>query len=627
MGKSKGYFFSKAYMGIPMATYLLSLAACVAESTPSKTSSTSQGSPTCGLSDCPPAIVVNPRTPPAVVGDPVTAPITTPVTVPGTAPVTDPTNAPANSSAATQAPSTVPATSTSTVATVPVYDPTVAAGGEKILFQSDASMTFGNFDPNSKRGLGIVEGPRVNLTPETDPLNENSVPTGTWFMNGGLNLMAGSTDASNIYHQNNLANDPAHAITWDGGAISGFHPTGPNLGAFQRGPFPQDFGTYAVQAQNGVFGMILHNSSNRNYEDFMSHVNHPVATLFGHRWNPDATDAPRPFSSAATAGAHRLKFALDLQVTNAVIPNDGAFHDTQVTLFFNFYNRVTHARLYYGAEVFDRRTSAVAGQPTSMQDQQIILDGREIDGVFKILGHPIILFPLKQRAGFDGVNASWDDPEYGYGAMSEGSSPMQSLAWQNGFKHFSFEVSQNNFLLALRDISKAVQERYSSQNLSYLHLEQYTENLDDWVVEEVTVDAEFTETNLATSMRTGGGSSMALAFTNMKVSVLNQQDACSSRVLHFSQADYRAQYRDVDNWIRNSFSVATTSDATKTSDYRALGFYLTHGKEGWWNPNACFSELRYLELHPDVAAAVRRGDYTSGWQHYLLWGKAYGYGI
>lgn len=39
------------------------------------------------------------------------------------------------------------------------------------------------------------------------------------------------------------------------------------------------------------------------------------------------------------------------------------------------------------------------------------------------------------------------------------------------------------------------------------------------------------------------------------------------------------------------------------------------------NPNAFFDEQFYLETNPDVAEAIKNGDYTSGWDHYMKSGS------
>ncbi len=37
-------------------------------------------------------------------------------------------------------------------------------------------------------------------------------------------------------------------------------------------------------------------------------------------------------------------------------------------------------------------------------------------------------------------------------------------------------------------------------------------------------------------------------------------------------------------------------------------------------PLADFNEAEYLRLNPDISNAVERGDFTSGWEHYLRFG-------
>ena len=40
-----------------------------------------------------------------------------------------------------------------------------------------------------------------------------------------------------------------------------------------------------------------------------------------------------------------------------------------------------------------------------------------------------------------------------------------------------------------------------------------------------------------------------------------------------------------------------------------------------------FNEFYYLNQHPDVAAAVERGEYKSGLEHYLVEGRAKGFSM
>ena len=56
---------------------------------------------------------------------------------------------------------------------------------------------------------------------------------------------------------------------------------------------------------------------------------------------------------------------------------------------------------------------------------------------------------------------------------------------------------------------------------------------------------------------------------------------------------------------------------------RSLTARPTEGRESDAVPDD-WNEALYLKLHPDVAAEVRRGDFVSGYQHYLAAGRAEG---
>ncbi len=62
-------------------------------------------------------------------------------------------------------------------------------------------------------------------------------------------------------------------------------------------------------------------------------------------------------------------------------------------------------------------------------------------------------------------------------------------------------------------------------------------------------------------------------------------------------------------WYRKTYSISFTIDDP-------LADYLTEGQQLGRSPNVFFDEAFYLRRYPDVAAAVRKGAYRSGFDHY-----------
>ncbi len=78
-------------------------------------------------------------------------------------------------------------------------------------------------------------------------------------------------------------------------------------------------------------------------------------------------------------------------------------------------------------------------------------------------------------------------------------------------------------------------------------------------------------------------------------------------------------------YIKNNPSVG---DRSQWASGDPLTHYYMYGKSlgmSYESAPSGFDEARYLSMHPDVAAAVRSGQFSSGLQHYLNYGKAQGY--
>lgn len=61
--------------------------------------------------------------------------------------------------------------------------------------------------------------------------------------------------------------------------------------------------------------------------------------------------------------------------------------------------------------------------------------------------------------------------------------------------------------------------------------------------------------------------------------------------------------------------------AVKRGEFKSgLQHYQRHGAKEGRNPNADFNEAYYLKQNPDVAAAVKKGDFPSAFAHYQEWG-------
>jgi GT2 family glycosyltransferase/glycosyltransferase involved in cell wall biosynthesis len=62
----------------------------------------------------------------------------------------------------------------------------------------------------------------------------------------------------------------------------------------------------------------------------------------------------------------------------------------------------------------------------------------------------------------------------------------------------------------------------------------------------------------------------------------------------------------------------------RLGDYELLEFYATHVRERAFSPNGLFSEERYREQYPGVAAAITRGEFGSGFLHFVYQGAEAG---
>jgi len=64
----------------------------------------------------------------------------------------------------------------------------------------------------------------------------------------------------------------------------------------------------------------------------------------------------------------------------------------------------------------------------------------------------------------------------------------------------------------------------------------------------------------------------------------------------------------------------TCREIAELGDYELLQFYATHVGERAFSPNGLFSEERYRKRYPDVTAAVARGEFGSGFLHFVYLG-------
>jgi hypothetical protein len=71
------------------------------------------------------------------------------------------------------------------------------------------------------------------------------------------------------------------------------------------------------------------------------------------------------------------------------------------------------------------------------------------------------------------------------------------------------------------------------------------------------------------------------------------------------------------DWYRSTYE-----EARDAAPEEAMRFYLDRGQRLGHAPNRLFDERWYLRRYPDVAEAVRAGDWESGFDHYCRQGFA-----
>lgn len=104
------------------------------------------------------------------------------------------------------------------------------------------------------------------------------------------------------------------------------------------------------------------------------------------------------------------------------------------------------------------------------------------------------------------------------------------------------------------------------------------------------------------------GRTIAESITNKRL-INNNESELNYPMYLFSKNWYLNQYKDV---------------ANSSYKYKPYEHYIKYGIFEGRDPLPPvpkeYSEGEYLELNPDVAKAVKEGDYTSGIEHYLLYG-------
>ena len=110
------------------------------------------------------------------------------------------------------------------------------------------------------------------------------------------------------------------------------------------------------------------------------------------------------------------------------------------------------------------------------------------------------------------------------------------------------------------------------------------------------------------------GKAIAEAIVNKKIENLKEDNNNESEVNY-------SMYLFSKNWYLNNYPDVAKNEKYKDNPYKHyIDYGIKEGRTPLPEVPPEYNEGEYLELNPDVAQAIARGEYTSGIEHYLMFG-------